>query len=109
MKTITFDLEKAKAVETAVCEVFQCGIHELIGYKDTPEKKVIVFILLNRFGYDKRVIGHHYQMSYLYVPTVVSEVENRMKNVCDFEIKINQVYEKILDNGGNADCFRKVS
>lgn len=97
MKTITFDIEKVINLENAVCEVFDCRVSEIVSLKDTLVKKVVVFVLSKLFEYDKRVIGHHYQMTYLYVPTVVSEVENMIKKVPDFESKINQVYEKILD------------
>lgn len=97
MKTTTFDLEKAINVENAVCEVFDCRISEIVSLRDTLVKKVVVFVLSKYFDVDKRVVGHKYQITYLYVPTVLGEVENMIKNVPDFEIKINQVYEKILD------------
>lgn len=97
MKTITFDIEIANAVEHAVCEVFDCRVSEIVSLKDTLVKKVVVFILLEYCGYDKRVSGHYYQMSYLYVPTVVAEVKYLIKTVPAFETKIKNVYEKILD------------
>jgi hypothetical protein len=61
---------------------------------------VIVFILSKTQNYDARTLGHKYQISYLYVPTVIVEVEYLIKTVPAFETKINKVYEKILDAGG---------
>lgn len=97
MKTVTFDIEIANAVENAVCEVFDCRVSEIVSLKDTLVKKVVVFILLEYCGCDKRVSGYYYQMSYLYVPTVVAEMKYLIKTVPAFEAKIKNVYEKILD------------
>ncbi|MHC0441588.1 hypothetical protein [Flavobacterium sp. 3-210] len=95
MKTITFDNEKAKAVEKAVSEVFDCRVSEIVSLKDTLVKKVVVFILFKTENYCARVLGVNYQISYLYVPTVVAEMENMKKVVPGFELKINNVYERI--------------
>lgn len=95
MKTTTFDTEKANAVENAVCEVFDCRVSEIVSLKDTLVKKVVVFLLCKYFNVDKRVVGHQYQMTYLYVPTVIVELENMLKVVPGFELKINSVYERI--------------
>ena len=95
MKTITLDIEKANAVENAVCEVFDCSVSEIVSFKDTLVKKVVVYVLSKYFEIDKRVVGHQYQMTYLFVPTVVCEVENMIKNVPGFELKIDTVYERI--------------
>lgn len=106
MNTITFDTEKAKQVETAVCREFGCSISEIVSFRDSIFKKVVVFILIKKYGYDKRVLGLKYQITYLYVPTVVAEMEFMMKMVPVFESKINAVLklienEKILDTQRN--------
>lgn len=95
MKTIAFNIENATVVENAVCEVFDCRVSEIVSLKDTLVKKVVVFVLVKYFEIDKRVVGHQYQMTYLFVPTVVAELENIIKNAVDFQIKINKVYERI--------------
>jgi len=114
MNTTTFDTEKAKQVETAVCREFGSSIAEVLGYGDTMAKKVVVFVLFNYLGYDKRVIGHKYQMTYLYVPTVVSEIEFLIKTLSSFETKINEVlknciHEKNLDTARDRDLATALS
>ena len=94
MNTTTFDTEKAKRVESAVCSEFGCAICEIVSFRDSIFKKVVVFILSKHFGYDKRVLGHKYQMTYLYVPTVVEEMEFMIKTVPSFEEKINSVLKQ---------------
>ena len=95
MNTITFDTEKAKQVETAVCSEFGNSVSEIVGFGDTVFKKVVVFVLHKHLGYDKRMIGHKYQMTYLFVPTVVDEVGRMIKMVSGFESKINAVLKRI--------------
>lgn len=102
MNTITFDTKKAKQVEKAVCSEFGTTLSEIVSFRDSLAKKVVVFILFKNLGYDKRMIGHKYQMTYLYVPTVVEEMEALLKTVPGFELKINSVLkivkdEKVLD------------
>lgn len=75
MNTTTYNIEKAKEVENAVMQVFQCNVSDLIGFDDTPYKKVVVFVLSKLLGYNKRNIGIAYNMTYLYVPTVSDEIE----------------------------------
>ena len=108
MNTIPFDTEKAKLVERAVCREFGCGIADIVSMSDTMTKKVVVFLLSKRYGYDKRIIGHKYQMTYLYVPTVVAELEHMIKVVPGFELKMNAIIqqlddEKILDYAGSRN------
>ena len=94
MKTTTFDLIKANAIELAVCKEFECRICDLVNVTDTFQKKVVVFLLMKQ-GFDKRIIGHKYQMTYLYVPTVVQETEYMMKVVPGFKEKINRILKSI--------------
>lgn len=91
MKTITFDSEKASAVENAVSEVFDCRVSEIVSMRDTLVKKVVVFILYKTENFNSYVLAAKYQISYLYVPTVVSELEYMKKVVPGFEIKIQSV------------------
>jgi hypothetical protein len=105
MNTITFDVEKAKIIEDAVCLEFGCSISEIVGFKNTFFKKVVVFLLVKVHGYNKRNIGLKYQITYLYVPTVVEELEWQFRNVLVFKNAINNVcknlgYECDLDFGG---------
>lgn len=104
MKTTTFDLMKMQAIDLAVCKEFECRICDLVNVADTFQKKVVVFILTH-YGYDKRTIGQRYQMTYLYVPTVVAETEHMMKVVLGFKEKINRILN-IIDYGENLDFDR---
>ena len=114
MNPTTFDTEKAKQVETAVCGEFGTVLSDVVSFRDSLAKKVVVFILTKQFGYDKRIIGHKYQMTYLYVPTVVLEMEQMLKIVPGFGLKINAVLkmienEKILDYAGNRNFAAALS
>lgn len=75
MSTTTYNIVKAKEVENAVMQVFQCNTSEIICNSDTIYKKVVVFVLNKLLGYDKRIVALNYEMTYLYVPTVVDEIE----------------------------------
>lgn len=102
MKTTTFDTEKANRIENAVCSEFGFSISDIVSFRDAMAKKVVVFLLVKYLGLDKRMVGKMYQMSYLYVPTVVAEMEQMEKVVAVFKVKIvliiNQLKnEKILD------------
>lgn len=114
MNTITFDPEKAKRVESAVCSEFGTTLSEVVSFRDSLAKKVVVFVLTKKYGYDKRVLGYKYQMTYLYVPTVISELEFMIKMVPAFELKINAVLkriedEKILETAGNRNFATALS
>jgi hypothetical protein len=64
----------------------------------THFKKVVVFV--TEHGFNKRNIGLKYQITYLYVPTVVSEIEYQIKNIADYSIqriKEQLSYEKVMD------------
>lgn len=67
--------EKAKQIEAAIIATYGCELKRIVSLKDTVEKKVLVFFMYKLLGFNKRTIGHAYQMTYLYVPTVVDEVE----------------------------------
>lgn len=113
MKTTTFDLMKMQAVELAVCKEFECEILDLVSVTDTFQKKVVVFLLI-RQGFDKRIVGHKYQMTYLYVPTVVQQTEYMMKVVPAFKEKIERIlksldYEKIMDHSRSGNFAAALS
>jgi len=95
MKPTTFDTEKAEIVEQAVCSEFGFSISEIVSFRDAIAKKVVVFLLVKYLEYDKRMIGKKYQISYMYVPTVVLEMEQMQKVVLGFESKINAVLKTI--------------
>ena len=95
MKTITFNTELAVAIETSICNEFGCGIREILGLQYTVSKKVIVFIFSKYVGYTNRIIGHKYQLSHLYVPTVVREIEYQYKVDLKLRAKIDLVLNKI--------------
>ncbi len=114
MKTATFDLIKAKAIELAVCKEFECSISDLVNVKDTFQKKVAVYILMQQ-GFNHRLIGHKYQMTYLYIPTVVAETEYMMQVVPAFKEKINSILNEInygtqtLDQSRNRNIAPVIS
>lgn len=95
METTAFDIEKAQTVEKAVCEVFGCNICDIVCFGNTFFKKVVVFLLTKLYGFNKRNIGIKYQMTYLYVPTVVEELEYMLKVVPGFKVRIENVYQLI--------------
>lgn len=97
MQATTFDNEIAITVENAVCKAFECRVCDIIGITDTVVKKVVVFVLSTSYGYDKRMLAKKYQMSYLYVPTVIVETEYLIKTVSGFENKMNDTL-KIISN-----------
>lgn len=102
METITFDTELAAALEAVICEVFNCCVPEIVGMRYTLAKKVIVFILSDQYGYTNRIIGRKYQLSHLYVPTLVREMEYQNKVDLSFKNKIETVkkrmaYEAVMD------------
>ena len=46
MIKMSYNETKAKEVESAVMQVFDCKLSEVIGVKDTSYKKVVVFIVI---------------------------------------------------------------
>lgn len=104
--TTTFDKQKCAAVETAVMNVLGCKIHEIVNYPDTFSKKVVVFVLSKFYDFDKRNVGTAYQMTYLYVPTVVDELEFRMLTDWKFRETICLILKELgyafsMDQNGN--------
>lgn len=108
MNTITFDTEKAKRVESAVCSELGCTIHEIVSFRDSIYKKVVVFLLSKLYGYDKRILGVKYQMTYLYIPTAIDEIEFQIKIKCGFERQINAIIKQI-DNEKTLEHARNRS
>jgi hypothetical protein len=96
MNTIAFDKNKCVEVENAVISEFDCKHHDIFGFPDTFPKKVVVFLLSKFYDFDKRNLGTAYQMTYLYVPTVVEELEFRLLTDWHFRAKIAIVL-KILN------------
>lgn len=114
MKTITFNTEIAKMAEQCISIEFGCRVSEIVSLRDTLVKKVVVFLLSKTEGYDARTLGHKYQLCYLYVPTVIKEMEYMVKTVPGFESKINNIIKKIenakvLDIGGTDNCKKILS
>lgn len=95
MGTITFDTEYAMRIELAISSEFGCKRSEIVSLRDSFVKKVAVFVLSKTKDYDTRVLGANYQISWLYVPTVIKEIEYMIKVVPGFEIKIKNVYQII--------------
>lgn len=106
MKTITFDTEIAKKVEQCISIEFGCRVSEIVSLRDSLVKKVVVFLLSKTQNYDARTLGHKYQMSYLYVPTVIQEIEYLVKTVPGFEVKILKILNEI-ENAKVLDVGRK--
>ena len=96
---------KAKEVEVAVMQVFNCKLSEVIGVKDTPYKKVVVFILNKLLEFDKRNIAVAYSMNTLYVPTVVDEIEMMFLIDATTRNKITEV-TKIIGYATKMECKR---
>lgn len=95
MNTTTYNIENAKRIENAVCEEFGCGIRDILSFKDTFFKKVVVFLLVKIHDYRSRDIAVNYQMSYLYVPTVVAEMERDFSKIEFLKIRIEKLYKKL--------------
>jgi len=108
-KTTTFHKEKATEIENAICAVFGCSVSDLLSYHDTIFKKVAVYVLHRFLDYDARSIGRAYQMTYLYVPTVVDEIEFQMLVVGGFRSKIIEVLKIIGYEANLVATVRKVA
>ena len=106
MKTITFNTENAQAVESAVCKEFDCTVGDLVNVADTFQKKVVVYLLSTVYGYDSRTIGYKYQMTYLYVPTVVEETKRMMQLIPSFAMKINRIIIQLNYGTQNVEFAR---
>lgn len=91
MKTITFDTENAKIVEQAISSEFGCRVSEIVSLRDSIGKKVIVYILSKTKNYHPKTISCFYQISPLYIPAVIQEIEYLIRTVPGFENKINSV------------------
>jgi len=103
MKTITFfETDKAIAIETAVMNEMNCSIYKIVGGNNTMEKKVVVFLLTRLLDYNWRIIGRKYQICYLYVPTVVHQLEYHYKVDLNFQKMINNILKK-TGYGKNLD------
>jgi hypothetical protein len=106
MKTTTFDTENAEIIEQIVCTEFGCRISEIVSLRDSFVKKVVVFLLCKTQNYDVRLLAVKYQISHLYIPTAVAEIEYMVKTVPGFELKINNVYERIEALGNQIKTFQ---
>jgi len=101
--TTAFDKEKCAAVETAVMKVLDCNIHEIVNFPDTFSKKVVVFVLSKFYDFDKYNLARAYQITYLYVPTVVEQMEFQLLTDWHFREKVSlilkdlgYVFEKVV-------------
>jgi hypothetical protein len=81
----------------------------MLGYHDTVFKKVIVYALYRFYNFDARAVGKAYQMTYLYVPTVVDEMEFQMLVVSGFRDKIVQVLKLVGYEANLVATVRKVA
>jgi hypothetical protein len=52
--------------------------------------------LVTEHGFNKRNIGLKYQITYLYVPTVVSEIEYQIKNIAGLQQSIQRIKEQLI-------------
>lgn len=95
MNTITFDKKKCAEVENAVMCEFDCKYHDIVSFPDTFEKKVVVFLLSKFYDFDKRNLGKAYQMTYLFVPTVVDQLEFQLFTDWKFRAKIAIVLKNL--------------
>jgi len=95
MKTTAFDAAVATEVETAVIDVYGCRLSDIIQYRDSEVKKVVVFILYRYFGFNWKLIAVNYRMTYLYVPTVATELEYWHKTDVRVREKIDLVLSKV--------------
>lgn len=103
MKTITFNTEEAKIIEKAICIEFGCSINEIVCFKNTFFKKVVVYFLVKIKGYKDRNVGLKYQITYLYIPTVINEIDYMIKVIPGFKTKITNVIN-IITNEKIMDC-----
>lgn len=95
MEAITFDTEHAKKLELAISFEFGCKHSEIVSLRDSFVKKVTVFILSKTKNYNTRILSANYQISHLYIPTVISEIEYLIKIIPAFELKIKNIYERL--------------
>jgi hypothetical protein len=94
MKNMLFDAAIATDVENAVITYFGCERHDIVQYRDSEVKKVVVFILLHHFGFNKRIIGWNYRITHWYVPTAAKEVKAR----CDVDNEFSRNVFGVLDS-----------
>lgn len=95
MKTIAFDATIATNVENAVMEFFGCERHDIVKYRDSEVKKVVVFILLHHFGFNKRIIGWNYRITHWYVPTAALEIKIQCDMDESFKAKVDAVLNSV--------------
>jgi hypothetical protein len=93
--TTAFDKEKCAAVEQSVMKVLNCNLYEIVNYPDTFSKKVVVFVLSKFYDFDKRNVGRAYQMTYLYVPTVVDELEFKILTDFKFREQVSMILKEV--------------
>lgn len=91
----TFNEATAKSVETAVMQEFDCKYSEVIGLADTVYKKVVVFVLSKLYSFNQRQLCRAYSMNFLYVPTVVSEIEDRFMLDVEMRERICRICKSI--------------
>jgi hypothetical protein len=70
-----------------------CSIYKIIGSNNTMEKSGC-FLLTKLFGYNWRIIGRKYQITYLYVPTVVQQLTYQYKVDLNFKRNDQQHFKK---------------
>ena len=95
METITFDTALAAVLEAEICKVLNCSVGDIVGMRYTLSKKVIVFILSDHYKYTNRIIGRKYQLSHLFVPTVVREMKYQYQVDLVLRSKIESIKKSI--------------
>lgn len=95
MNTSAFNKDYASEVENSVMLYFGAKLSAIVGNYDSIEKKAVVFILKKYLDFNQRHLARAYSINYLYVPTVVEQMEYQMKVDVLFKEKINQVLESI--------------
>lgn len=102
---MNYNEQTAKEVESAVMQVFGCKLSTIVRCIDTHEKKVVIFILSKLYDFDKRNLAVAYSTVYLYVPTIVSEIEDQFILNPELRNKIIQV-TKIIGYASTMDQRR---
>jgi hypothetical protein len=94
----SFDLDVAKAVESAVIEEFGFYLQEIVGLPDTRAKKITVAVLNGWFHFPLRAIGEAYRITCPFIPTVTDDIMTDMLRDPEFRKAVYRVV-------GNARVF----
>lgn len=104
MNTTAFNRDYASEVENSVMLYFRVKLGTIVGNYDSVEKKVVVFILKKYLEFNQRQLARAYSINYLYVPTIVDQIEYQIKVDVLFKEKINKILESIIYEKKLVDC-----